>query len=534
VTRDFYLMTSGAGDGIYGNKVRLFTPAGTMLKQNRRQFLRETGLGAASLATLAWRGQAQPNRRSKASSHSRPLYVPGIHAYTDRESYSSGEQITFFVSSTVRYHLSICRLGTDVDNPQTDHILHHFPEASPRPQAIHPGSFVHIPQGFRKPFRALTVECWVRPWGKNVRGGLITQYDYPDRCGFGLFLNGAGGVDFYLGEGGMFSGRWLISGGAGQVKSGQWQHILATWTGKEKTIWLDGKAVANERSWLGGHPLDFGRAPLRLAAAGQTGYADYLLDGDLAMAVVYDACLDDREVAARFAGKGLRPPSGQAMRACWTFSEEAGDLVKDAQSDYDGRIINHGTWMVGGPSFRADVARFGHYDPNQDHNRGHGLRFASDDLYDCQWESTERFRLPAKAKPGIYVGRIQYEFEGKPCWQHVPFVVRKSARRKKAPILVLSATNTWRAYSATPFARPQTGLKRVAGTDGLSNSAGHPPAFSYYRKHAGGQGTYQMGLRMPWPVAGPYILYGGPTDYSHLMRADRFAQVLVGKGGLRL
>src|SRR6185295_18954294 len=55
--------------------------------------------------------------------------------------------------------------------------------------------------------------------------------------------------------------------------------------------------------------------------------------------------------------------------------------------------------------------------------------------------------------------------------------------------------------------------------------------YDLYRAHAAGQGTYQMGLRVPWPAAGPYVLYGGPTDYSHLMRADRFAHVWLEQSG---
>lgn len=49
----------------------------------------------------------------------------------------------------------------------------------------------------------------------------------------------------------------------------------------------------------------------------------------------------------------------------------------------------------------------------------------------------------------------------------------------------------------------------------------------------GGQGTYHVGLRMPWPVAGPYVLYGGPTRYSHLMRAERFLHSWLERTGYR-
>ena len=55
--------------------------------------------------------------------------------------------------------------------------------------------------------------------------------------------------------------------------------------------------------------------------------------------------------------------------------------VADAGVDgRHGRIINQGTWMIGGPSFDASVIgrHDTTYDPTKDLERGHGLRLASD------------------------------------------------------------------------------------------------------------------------------------------------------------
>ena len=68
-------------------------------------------------------------------------------------------------------------------------------------------------------------------------------------------------------------------------------------------------------------------------------------------------------------------------------------------------------------------------------------------------------------------------------------------------------------------------------TGGLGKGAPSIPAFDLYRAHAAGQGTYQVGLRMPWPAAAPDVLYGGPTRYSHLARADRFAHAWLERNG---
>jgi N,N-dimethylformamidase len=502
-----------------------------MSTSTRREFIKRSGVGVAGIATVRFNelaSAAKANRPTPGPPH-RPLLVQGIHAYADRQSVAAGESISFHVSSTVPYRLALCRLGPNVDEPNGDEVLQRFPEAQPRAQPIHPGSYVYVAQGLEKKLRALTLECWVRPWQNSGWAGLLTQFDFKRAGGFGLLINPGGGASFYLGDQTGGPKTWEPSTPDGQLKSGRWHHLVATWNGKNKVIWINGQPVASS-AFAGVVPID--PAPLGLAAATDDGVADHFFDGDLAMAVVYDDALDAKQISERFQQNGLLPAKGTRVQGCWTFSEEQGERVADHSSQRrHGRIVNHATWMIGGPSFNADVPRFGNYSPRTDLRRGHGLRFASDDLYDCRWEPTHKARLPHDAKPGIYVGRIEYEWKAKPHLYDVTFIVKKARRRTKAPILVLTATNTWRAYSATPFAAAKSELKQVWGTNGSTNSPGNPPAYCFYRGHAASQGTYQLGLRTPWPAAGPYILYGGHTDYSHLCRADRFLHVWLEQAG---
>jgi hypothetical protein len=432
------------------------------------------------------------------SNQSEPLLVPGVHLYTDQQSVTAGQKIRFHVSSSVPYVLSVVRLGLQVDDPAGDEVIHEFPKRDGAIQPIFPGSHVHIEKGIRGPLAAFSLECWVRPWKLKQRGGLITQGEE------GLFISQNYDV--------LLRGQT-----AGRLEAQKWRHVVATSEG----LWLDSQKIAvhkkvHIRDFLHTDSLRFGHG----------------LDGDLAMIVIYNYALSPEAIATRFKQKGLEPARGRGVLGCWPFAEEKGDRVADVSGHRrHGRIINSGTWMIGGPSFDATVPRFGNYDPAKDARRGHGLRLATDDLYDCGWKATQEFRLPADARSGIYVGRARFELDGKPHLQHVTFIVRTPARRRAAAILLLTATNTWRAYNAAAFSRNKPRLKAVAGTDGMANSPGDPPAFSYYRGHAAGQGTYQVGLRMPWPASGPYVLYGGRTDYSHLMRAERFAQVWLEKAG---
>jgi hypothetical protein len=258
----------------------------------------------------------------------------------------------------------------------------------------------------------------------------------------------------------------------------------------------------------------------------QAGIATHFLDGDLAAPALYDRALTEPQIRARLAERGLQLARGAGVLAAWPLDEERGDRIADASTHArHGRLVNHATWMIGGPSFAADVPRFGAYEPRNDARRGHGLRFASDDLYDCRWSVTHRWPVPADARQGIYVARFDWEWEGEPRTYHCTFLVRRAPQRKKASILLVCATNTWRAYSGTPFALTPPAQHVVWGTGGIEKDPRGLPAYNFYRDHASGQGTYQMGLRMPWPAAGPYVLYGGKTKYSHLARADRFTQV---------
>jgi hypothetical protein len=285
--------------------------------------------------------------------------------------------------------------------------------------------------------------------------------------------------------------------------------------------------------WDFGPDAGASTAPLLLGAHPEKGVVANLLDGDLAMTVIRDRALSEDEIARRFGDLGRTVPEGPGRLACWPLDEERGARVADRSGhDRHGRIVNHATWMIGGPSFDANVPRFGTYTPNLDHDRGHALRLASDDLYDCRWPVAHRWRVPADARSGLYVARFRYELDGVERLMHCTFLVRRPPSRPKARVLVLAATNTWRAYSGTPFALapPADRLNEVFGTGGVAKGPALP-AFDLYRNHEAGQGTYQVGLRMPWPAAGPYVLYGGPTRYSHLMRADRFLHAWLEKQG---
>ncbi|MBM3844955.1 MAG: LamG domain-containing protein [Verrucomicrobia bacterium] len=506
-----------------------------MPKTTRRRFLKRTGSGTLAITSLALSSSklaslpagARPPSTSTLPKH-QALDVPGLHAYPLEHSLPAGEMLELCVSSTARYDLSIRRLGVRVDDPESDIIMAEFRDQPAVPQPIHPGSYVHVAKALSGSMDAFTVECWVRPWMTGRLQGVVSQEDKESDDGFALGLGEDGYVGFFMGDGVSPDEKVVHRTARGVVIKNKWHHLAATWDGREKKVYVNGELAG---TWPFPGPFKQGSHPIRLGALSQGGAATHFLDGDIAMPALHAAALSQTEIQERVQLRGLQQPRGRGLLACWPLNEERGDAVKDVSaSRRHGRIINLGTWMIGGPSFKAAVPRFGDYKPSRDKDRGHGLRLASDDLYDCRWTVTHRWKIPSDARSGIYTARMRFEFDGKERFYHCTFLVRRAPRKRKSPILFVCATNTWRAYSGTPFAITPVEQKAVWGTGGHGPDRGLP-SYCLYRSHAAGQGTYQMGLRMPWPAAGPYVLYGGATDYSHLMRADRFPQAWLEEQG---
>ena len=428
-----------------------------MSKVDRRDFLKTTtAVAAAASLPLADQAKAAPALVNVDESipPQRVELLYGLHAYTDKLSVEPGEEIQFHTTSTVPYELSVCRLGEEVDDPDGDHVFVAYPESPPRLQPIRPGSYVHVERGLapEESFDAITLECWIRPYLCDAPAGVMTQFDLPESGTFALFLNPTWKVSFYLGDGKGYETDQLHHSPDNVLKRGEWSHVVARWDGEEKSIWVNGEQVA---AWPFRGEVRGCDAPIRLGARGDWGEAYRLLDADIAMPTIYNRALSPEEIKNRHQQQALVQPQGDEVMACWPLSEERGAAVADISGrGHHGRIINFGTWMIGGPSFDpGSVPRWGDYDPRTDPTRGHSLRLASDDLVDCRWEPTHKFKIPEDARSGFYVGRYRYKLNGTDRMYHALFFVRPQANKKeKPPVCLLAATNSYRAYTYKPFA----------------------------------------------------------------------------------
>jgi N,N-dimethylformamidase beta subunit-like protein/concanavalin A-like lectin/glucanase superfamily protein len=452
----------------------------------------------------------------------------GIHAYAEK-SIPAGQTLNVRVSADQAYRVSIFRLGQNVDGPDADIQVFQPVMLNAQTQAITPGSYVNIDQQLPPdaPLAALTLECWVRSFDNTGRAqGLISQHTYPTNCGFGLFLQ-LGQVAMYLGDGGAFNAAGFLTVEA--PASGTWHHIVGTWDGNIMSLFVDGN-LSGQLNFAGA--LLPGNAPLRLAAFGENGVTGNILEGDLAMPVIYGRALSASEIQARFAAQALTPPQIDAqLFGCWPMSEEQGSTIADISlNDRNGAIINRATWMIGGPSYDATVPPPPNYVPANDPSRGHALRFASDDMYDCCWSVSQSFQIPSTEQQGIHVARIEFGAAFDQLYD-VTFVVGRAAGSSAAPILVLCSASTWLAYNSTPFAPNQ--IPAQAWPTGGFTDPNNPniPGYGCYLSRANGTAAYQMGVNVPWPVAGPYVEYDVGPNYSHLVRAERFLHVWLDQNG---
>jgi hypothetical protein len=493
----------------------------------------------------------------------RSVALPGVHAYAEKV-VAAGSDIHFRISGSIAkpFTLSIRRpeLTWNGYGDQPDQtlvsagLIKEIPpiHGSFVSQSVTPGSFVLVDDGLPADMalNALTLECWVRPSQFNgpknahpeVWWGLISQYSYKTKCGFGLFLTSWGTVGLYLGDGKDYEESRLVVWSNALTEPFKWVHVVGVWDGQTASLWIDGQRL--KPTPISG-PVSPGNAPLRLAAYGEDGKTSHFLDGDLAMPTIYGRALSEQEIKKRYEDRARQQPSPTDVLACWPLTEEKGPTVADiGPHKLTGTLINRGTWMIGGPSFDADsVPRFGNYDPTKDLLRGHALRFASDDLFDAGWgPSPDCTRsLPRDLKPGIYIGRIEYETPVKN--YDVTFVVTKPQSQPKAKMAVLCATNTWLAYNCTPFVpNYEEEAPPVWGNDGRYDKSAplptappqYTPAYNYYHDHGFGQPTYLLGMNLPWPGACPDVRYFGndhQNDYSHLVRAELFTHYWLDKNG---
>lgn len=466
----------------------------------------------------------------------RRLPVPGTWAYVDRLDVAPGSAVSAHVCAASAHEIELVRLGLhavidpaqSLDADREEATILQTVARPAAPQSITPGSYIHV-AGEPVPPGPVSMGLWLRIWkipavdmAQVAWQALITDIDYPDAARFGLLVDHLGRIGVYAGDGGAFRHKWLhMSRPALVGRVGQWVHVAASISSGRVRIFLNG-------SLLDGFDVDVPLAPigaaarLRVGAMAEHGEVDDFLEGDISAPFVGAFVLDESGAASLFADRARSSPGAMGlgtMHATWPLDEEIGDVVRDASGNgRHGQIVNHGTWMVGGPTFDAERRLPLVYDPGLDPDRGHGLRLCSDDLMDAGWSEGARFELPADADSGIYAIRVRLAGQDPADAVVAPFVVVRRKPRREKSVAVLCSTNNWHAYGRRHPA--------VLAVYGLTSSL--------YSAHLNGRPFFHLGMRLPIPWSQPYAFESKRSTHTrstHLVRTERFMEAWLAREG---
>jgi Concanavalin A-like lectin/glucanases superfamily len=466
----------------------------------------------------------------------RRIAVPGVSGYVDRIGVPAGQSVRFHVNSPAAYELSIVRLGRRaILDPNADEaadradveVVSTRRHASATPQTLSAGSYVYV-SGEPIPGGPLTLATWLRLWRLPIIDaiqwawfGILTDFDYPETCRFGLLVDHLGRIGMYAGDGRTFRHEWLhLSEPAMASQLGRWVHVAATLHEDGLRIYLNGTTAYRTEAPMNISPPGT-RARLRIGANAEQGAADDFLDGDVAQPFVAATVLDP-SVVKRVVEDRARTPLADLgigpLHATWPLDEERGAHVRDISGNArHGQIVQGGTWQIGGPAH--DASRGGpRYDPLSDPDRGHGLRLSSDDLVDAEWSATDEWQVPEDADSGLYAGRVRLEGQDPASATSVVFAVTRTRPLRPDSIALLLATNTWLAYGRRP-----TDVLRQAGLSA-----------SYYSNHISGRPFFHVSTLAPIPRADPYGFESRRaafTRHSHLVRPERYAEAWLATEG---
>jgi hypothetical protein len=465
----------------------------------------------------------------------RSLPVPGLWGYARPLNPKPGATVALHLAAPAAFDVEVLRLGrralldpsaSEADDRRDVDILLSRHHERALPGRIHPGSYVYV-DGPPVPRGALSMAAWVRLWRTPpideiqwAASGIISDFDYPTHCRFALLVDHNGRLGLYCG-GGDFrqESMWLTDLRLGR-RLGEWVHVACSISDRRLRVFLDG-TLAAERAPTEPLGAPTAASRLRLGAMAEGGEAADFLDGDLAQPLIAAFEVTEEQVARLAADRARTDPRtilGDELLAYWPLTEERGDRIADHSGHgRHGRIVNGGTWQIGGPAFDASRGKPG-YDPVQDPDRGHGLRLSSDDLLDCQWPTAAEWTVPPDADSGLYAFRVRLIGQDSADALTIPFVVSRTVPRRPNAVALLCATNTWIAYGRRPAA-----TCRISGLTA-----------SFYSTHDNGRPFFSVSALGPLPRANPYgyeSTRAARTRSSHLVRPERFAEAWLAREG---
>ena len=476
----------------------------------------------------SWRPRPVTGAAGPAPAH-RPVRMAGLTGYVDPIGVQPGQVLRVHLTTPAAHEIAVGRLGRGaLLRPQPDDDAdraEEIPLGSRRFLAaarhdVYPGSYATVSAAINRPH---AVSAWVRVWRlpptveTSSWAAIVSDMDYPDRCHWALGIDADGHPGCYLGDGGHHDRLWWTFAGSTLLgRLGEWVHLACTTDGQQVRLWLDGD-VAGEGAAA---PRAAAHGTVRIAAAAESGLADHFLDADVSDVALFSRALTRHEIVTLTEDRAVSavlPVATQALLAHWPLRERDGSTIADASANArDAALVNTPALNIPGPGAATAIGRPG-YDPDGDPTRGGSIRFASDDLVDCGWPAAAEITVPAHADSGTYVVRVTLT-GGADDPLELPFVVVRTAPRRRGSVALLYATFTWTAYAR----------RSVDGVTipGLMSSA--------YTRNASGRLFFNLGMRMPLPRVQPYLHRSHLRDatlHQHLVRPERHAEAWLASEG---
>lgn len=423
----------------------------------------------------------------------RPITVDGTWNYIDPWSSEPGGEVALRVAAPAAYHVAVRKLALrafldpDVDAAGDDEeagdlVAGEFARAAP--QVITPGSFGYTTGPVVAP---KAISTWLRLWRLTTAehewewSAILSAFDFPRQCGWALFIDYVGRLGIYAGDGGVF--HYVNIHTARGVHLGdhleRWLHVAAVRWPERVELFIDGTVVLSEAAESPSPPA----APIRLAASGEQGVAERLLDADIGPTALFGEPLD-RRVVRSLAEHPASSPLDTCRAKCVAYwpmwASPRGVLADQTGNGHDLHVVNQPSLNIAGPA-TAPGTGTADRPPAFDSPGGSAVRFSSDDLTDCGWRAAGIIEIPADAESGLYAAEVT--LAGAERGVGVPFVVSRRVPRQQGAAALLIPTFTWAAYGRRPHDE--------CVVPGLASS--------FYTEHLNGTMHFHVGTRMPLP-----------------------------------
>jgi len=433
----------------------------------------------------------------------------GIMGYWDRFSARPGDAPELKVSledDSTRFRIDLVRLTCGDDGPngpgfKSQSISSEVNGTHPgRRQAIHAGSYVHVPnlkaiRGDAVTMAALVMPTWI---GKGVAQCIFSRRDGSSK-GIALVMDASG-------RGGL----WLHDGTSEALatcdrpmRDGSWYLLIASVDGAQ------GKIRIVQRPIIGQHRIEhdamkeqaigFGVPSLSggaaLIAAKEDPAAGVIehFDGRIEAPALYSGALAVEELSS------VAHPFEISLPAIggWDFSYHIGsaDIADVSGNDSHGRCVNMPTRAVTGHAWRGQTT-----DWRARPDLYAAIHFHCDDLEDCAWKTDITWRVPPETKSGVYAARLTTERGAE---DFVPLFVLPPKGKTGASLAFLASTFTYLAYANShhgyedPLSEPAYGSLLVLDRTDLFLKERRDLGVSLYDRHRDGSGSCYSSAKRP-------------------------------------